>query len=66
MKKNAHTTSNIIENYRADGERRGKNVSACVCTFHCDSPKIKSDKSMTSGTINQCTTFGKLKVALDF
>ena len=45
-------------------------VCVCVCvnvsTFHCDSPKIKSDKSMTSGTINQCTTFGKLEVALDF
>lgn len=46
MKKNAHTTSDIIENYRADGERRKKMcVHMCVCvyggTFHCDSPKIK-------------------------
>ena len=70
MKKNAHTTSDVIQNYRADGERRKKNVCACVCvyggTFHCDAPKIKSDESMTSGTISQCTTFGEVQVALAF
>lgn len=38
MKKNAHTASAIIENYRVDRERSEKK------DFHCDSPRVKSDK----------------------
>ena len=51
-------------------EKGEKKMCVHVCvyggTFHCDAPKIKSDESMTSGTISQCTTFGEVQVALAF